>query len=424
MKEIAYQKQGRGLYGQELKDIALASVQEELKTAKRVLLIPPDITRIHSRAGLLTNLYYEAFTQNGAFVEILPALGSHLKMTEEELTQMFGSSIPKERFIAHNWRTDVETAGEIEKDTIETLSEGKLHYAVKVQLNRRLLKENYDLMLCIGQVVPHEVAGLSSYSKHIFVGCGGSEMIHRTHFLGAVYGTERILGVKDNPVRKVFDLAQEKYADPLPLYYCMTVIGRDADKDGVNGLFIGKGKEAFAKASELAQELNIDYLDRPIQKAVVYLQKDEYRSTWVGNKAVYRTRMALADGAELLVLAPGVRTFGEDEENDRLLRKYGYRGRDYTLKMVEENEDLAQNLSSAAHLIHGSSDDRFHITYAVDEEIMPKKVMESVGFSAMDIQTALECYNPNTLQDGWNTLPDGEEIFFIRNPSLGLWMVK
>ncbi|MBQ3865182.1 MAG: DUF2088 domain-containing protein [Clostridia bacterium] len=424
MRELAVYRDGKGLGGNEFREAALSSVQDELGSVRKVLLIPPDITRIHSRAGLLTEWYYDAFTGSGAEVDILPALGSHLKMSGEELRQMFGDRIPLDRFIAHNWRTDVETLGSIEQSVIEELSEGKLHYDISVQLNRRLLDPAYDLILCIGQVVPHEVAGLSSYSKHIFVGCGGSEMINRTHFLGAVYGTERILGVKDTPVRKVFDLAQKRYADPLPLYYCMTVIGRDAEAGAVNGLFIGKGTEAFDKASALAQELNIDYLDKPIHKAVVYLQKDEYRSTWVGNKAVYRTRMALADGARLLVLAPGVRTFGEDPENDKLIRKYGYYGREHTLQMVEENQDLADNLSSAAHLIHGSSDGRFAITYAVDESLMPKKDIESVGFAAADVAPLLEKYNPEHLQDGWNTMPDGEEIFFIRNPSLGLWMTR
>ena len=125
-----------------------------------------------------------------------------------------------------------------------------------------------------------------------------------------------------------------------------------------------------------------------------------------------------------LVLAPGVRTFGEDPENDKLIRKYGYRGREHTLEMVEKNPDLADNLSSAAHLIHGSSDGRFTITYAVDESLISQKEIRSVGFESTDVATVMQRYNPSVLEDGWNTMPDGEEIFFVRNPSLGLWMTR
>jgi nickel-dependent lactate racemase len=163
-------------------------------------------------------------------------------------------------------------------------------------------------------------------------------------------------------------------------------------------------------------------MEKPIRKVVVYLDEREFKSTWLGNKAVYRTRMAIADGGELIILAPGVRRFGEDEVIDKLIRKYGYVGRIKVLEQYKANEDLKENLSAAAHLIHGSSDGRFGITYAPGK--ISREEIEGVNFKYMPLDKALEKYNPEKLKDGFNTLDDGEEIFFISNPAIGLWASK
>ena len=141
------------------------------------------------------------------------------------------------------------------------------------------------------------------------------------------------------------------------------------------------------------------------------------------NKAVYRTRMAIADGGELIVLAPGVDHFGEDPAIDRLIRKYGYCGR---LKVLEqfrapENQDLRDNMGAAAHLIHGSSDGRFSITYAVRPHITREEI-EGVHFKWADYDEMAARYDPRRLSYGYNILPGGEEVYFIPNPALGLWI--
>lgn len=154
-------------------------------------------------------------------------------------------------------------------------------------------------------------------------------------------------------------------------------------------------------------------------KVVVYLDPREFKSTWLGNKAVYRTRMAIADGGELIVLAPAVERFGEDDENDRLIRKYGYVGREAVLKLVEENADLKANLSVAAHLIHGSSDSRFTITYCTTH--LSKEEVESVNFRWAPYAEMARRYDPKTLKDGFCTV-ENERIFYVSNPALGLWV--
>ena len=383
---------------------------------KKVLLLPPDATRSHSYAGKITALYYEML-QERCQVDIMPALGTHEPMSRRECESFLG--VPYDRVIAHNWRDDVVRLGEIPGDFVAKVSEGLLTDPIGVEINRRLLDASYDLILSVGQVVPHEVAGMANYSKNIFVGCGGSQMINGSHMLGAVYGMERIMGRTDTPVRRVFDYAEERFLSHMPLRYVLTVTTQGAYGTILNGLYIGRGRPLFEAACALSQRKNIDFMDKPLKTAVVWLNPDEFKSTWLGNKAVYRTRMAMADGGELIIMAPGVRRFGEDSQVDALIRKYGYVGRERILELVRDNEDLRQNLSAAAHLIHGSSDGRFHITYATDK--LSWQEVESVGYRFWPLSGALARYKPEKLRDGYNALDDQTEIFYISNPALGLW---
>ena len=331
---------------------------------------------------------------------------------------MYGN-MPLDLFKVHNWRTDIETMGEVPAEFIREQSEGKLSYAWPAQVNKLISRGGFDLILSIGQVVPHEVIGMANYNKNIIVGTGGRDGINRSHYLGAVYGMERILGRADNPVRRVFNYASDHFLKHLPIVYVLTVVGRRADGTlAVRGLYIGDDIECFKHAAELSLKVNFEIVDYPIKKAVVYLDPDEFHSTWLGNKSIYRTRMALADDAELIILAPGVKEFGEDKTIDKLIRKYGYRGTPATLKAVEENAELANDLSAAAHLIHGSSEGRFNITWCPGH--LGKDEVESVGFNFGNLNQMLARYNPDKLALGVNQV-NGEEIFFISNPGLGLW---
>ena len=392
---------------------------DALGPRKRVLAVPPDQTRAHSRAGDLTRYAYEYYGDR--LQAILPALGTHSAMSPASLTRMFGD-VPHSLFRVHNWRTDVETLGEVPAAFVLEQSEGKLNYPWPAQVNRLITQGGFDLVLSIGQVVPHEVIGMANYNKNILIGTGGREGINRSHYLGAVYGMERIMGRAKNPVREVLNYASDKFLKNIPIVYVHTVVSRNAEgRLAVRGLFIGDDVECFHRAADLSLEVNFEMLDRPIQKAVVYLEPQEFKSTWLGNKAVYRTRMALADDGELIVLAPGVKEFGEDKAIDVLIRKYGYFGTPYTLEAVEKHPELASDLSAAAHLIHGSSEGRFTITYCPGS--LTKQEIESVGFRYADLASMTTRYDPTTLSNGYNTV-DGEEIFFISNPGLGLWAYK
>lgn len=394
----------------------LFSALDKLGKRKKVLAVPPDFTRMHSQSGVLTEMAWNYYGEN--LVDVLPALGTHKGMTDEEISIMFGKT-PRELFRVHDWRNDIVTLGEVPGEFMYEVSEGKLDYTWPAQVNKLLRDGGHDLILSIGQVVPHEVVGMANYNKNIFVGTGGSMGIHRSHFLGAVYGMERMMGRADTPVRRVLNYASDHFAQNLPIVYVQTVVSKnDAGELVIRGMYIGDDIECFELAAELSLKVNFKMMDREIKKAVVFLDPHEFRSTWLGNKSVYRSRMALADNAELIVLAPGVHEFGEDAAIDVLIRKYGYCGTPKTLEAVKEDPSLAGNLSAAAHLIHGSSEGRFTIRYCPGH--LTREEIESVHYEYGDLAEALKKYNPETLEDGWNTV-DGEEIFYISNPGLGLW---
>ena len=402
----------------------LEKIREQLGVApKRVLLLPPDMSRFHSDAGNLTQIAY-ALLSPGAQVDIMPAIGTHYAMTETELREMFGPDIPLSCFKEHDWRNEVRVLGEVPPEKIREFSEGALEYPMEVAVNTLLLDGDYDLILSLGQIVPHEVIGMANYTKNICVGVGGSDMINKSHFLGAVYGMEKIMGRADTPVRKALDYAFKTFLGHLPIFFIMTVMGKQDEQLVMRGLFCGdKDDEAFQKAARLSQQVNLDLLDRQVEKMIVYLDPAEFKSTWIGDKAIYRTRLVMADGGDLIILAPGLKEFGEDPENDRLIRKYGYKGTTRTLQAVEENEELQNSLGAAAHLVHGSSEGRFNITYCPGSGVSQKEI-ESVAYTYAAYDEMVARYNPETLHDGWNTMPDGEEIFYVSNPALGLWALR
>ena len=397
---------------------ALSGVFDKMGTKKRVLALPPDFTRFNSYAGPITEMVYDYFGE--ALTDVMPALGTHVPMTPEQISTMFGH-VPAELFRVHDWRNDVVTVGEVPADYVHEISEGRLDYAWPAQVNKLLLDPSFDLILSIGQVVPHEVIGMANYTKNIFVGVGGSEGINKSHFIGATYGMERIMGRAKSPVRDVMEYARKNFIPQLPIVYIQTVLAKNYEtgKMELKGLFIGDDFECFQKAADLSLETNFIMVEKQIKKCLVWLDPEEFKSTWLGNKAIYRTRMALADGAELIVMAPALKEFGEDKTIDGLIRKYGYKGTPHTLEATNANADLQENLGASAHLIHGSSEGRFSITYCPGPDVSREEI-EGVGFAYASLDDVMAKYDVKSLKDGWNTV-NGEEIYYISNPALGLW---
>jgi nickel-dependent lactate racemase len=388
---------------------------------QKVLAIPPDYTRLPSRCGELTEYCWEYL--GSKLTDILPALGTHTPMTKDQISHMFGQT-PKDLFRVHDWRNDVITLGTVPAEFVKEVTGHTCDFTWPAQVNKLLVEGDFDLILSIGQVVPHEVVGMANYNKNVLVGTGGTEGIHKSHYIGAVYGMEKMMGRADTPVRKIFNYASEHFLNHLPIVYVLTVVGLNKKGDlQTYGLFIGDDFSVFDKAAKLSLQVNFEMLEQPLKKVVVWLDPGEFKSTWLGNKSIYRTRMALADGGELIVIAPALVEFGEDKQIDKLIRKYGYFGTSHTLRMVKKNEDLRNNLAAAAHLIHGSSESRFSITYCPGKgaDNLSQQEIESVGFRYSDFDEITARYDPETLKEGYNTMPDGEEVFYISSPALGLW---
>ena len=390
---------------------------EKLGPRKRVLVVPPDFTRCHSQAGLLTRLIYEFYRAH--LTDILPALGTHTPMTASEIADMY-AGVPADLFRIHNWRSGTSTIGDVPAEFVKSVTRDAVDFPWPTQVADLIWTGNHDLILSVGQVVPHEVVGMANYNKNILIGTGGPESINRSHFIGAACGMETMMGRSDTPVRRILNYASEHFLRHLPIVYVHTVVGRDENGElCVRGLFVSDDASGFEQACDLSLQVNFEMVDEPLRKVVVFLDPTEFKSTWLGNKAIYRTRMAMGDGGDLIILAPGVKEFGEDSEIDLLIRKYGYHGTPATLAAVKKESDLRQNLSAAAHLIHGSSEGRFNITYCPGQ--LTRNEIEHVGFQYSDLQTMVDRYQPAKLRDGWNTVADGEKIFYISNPALGLW---
>ena len=446
---------------------------ESLGPREDVLILPPDYTRLPSQAGKITRFiseYYNFTTSSNASgdgperkntksvvsehsesrpnITILPALGTHAPMTRHQIRSMFGDELAEKKpdpFVVHDWRNDVVTIGTAPADMVRSATNGMVDQEWPAQLNKLVWEKRHhdptkqahkSLVLSIGQVVPHEVMGMANFNKNLFVGTGGVEAINLSHFIGAVYGMENMMGRSSNPLRSILNYASEQYLhSELDLWYILTVMGTNADSGELEmrGFYIGNDIECYTLACELSLQINFTLLERPLQKVVVFLDGDEFHSTWLGNKSIYRTRMAIADGGEVIVLAPGVREFGEDSEIDRLIRKYGYVGTPKVLAATKENPELEKNLSAVAHLIHGSSEGRFRVTYCPGH--LSREEIEGVGFRYGDLTEMTQRYDPTKLKDGWNQVSavgvsnveesgDSEEIFYISNPALGLWALK
>lgn len=418
MELLLKAKTNEGLNTNEIKTQLLKSL--EGKVLKKVLLVPPDFTRFHSNAGLITNLYYHIL-KDIATVDILPALGTHEPMSNQEIDEMYGD-IPKDRFIVHNWREDIVHVGTVPGDYISSITDGLWDKGVGMEVNRLIMDPSYDLIISIGQVVPHEVIGMANHAKNLFVGCGGKTTINQSHMIGAVYGMERMMGKDHTPVRKVLDYALEHFLKERPIIFVLTVTTAPKNVIKTHGIFIGDTRKVLEEAITLSQEKNIDFVQKGIKKCVVFLDPKEFKSTWLGNKSIYRTRMAIEDGGELLVLGAGITKFGEDSYIDTLIRKYGYCGRLNVLDLFKKHEDLQKNMGAAAHLIHSSSDGRFKITYAVKN--ISEAEVRGVHFEATSYDEMVKKYDPEKLEPGFNILEDGEEIFYVPNPALGLWIDK
>ncbi len=416
--------------GAHLETVISQHVLPNLSAAKRVLLVPPDHTRLYSGAGEITAQLFQGLTTAGCEVAVLPAVGTHVAMTRADSLLLFGEAVPYSAILHHRWRDGVVRVGEIAASEVQVLSDGRFSEAIPIEVDE-VLFDSWDLVISIGQVVPHEVIGMANYTKNVVIGLGGAPTIHRSHFVGSVCDMETIMGRADSPVRRVVDAAFDRFlSQRLNMLWVLTVMEDTLEGVVQRGLFVGRGGSgdtgaaAYRDAAALAAECNIDAVETPFTRVACWLDPNEFRTTWLGNKAIYRTRMAIGDGGELIILAPGVARFGEDPAIDVLIRRHGYRGTTATLAALTSDEELAGNLAAAAHLIHGSSEGRFTITYCTDPDDggLTQAEVEGVGFAWRHLRDELRvlAVGPSS-SAGRRDDAAGVAFDFISNPALGLW---
>jgi nickel-dependent lactate racemase len=410
---------------QRLEELTDQVVQEARKRIsprpKRVLLLPPDITRAHSGVGDITEMLYKMLAGE-ADVHLIPTLGQHVPHTPDENRRMFGS-VPNERIHAHDWRGGCTSIGAVPADIVKETSGGAADWEMPLSLNRMLMEEHWDWIINVGHVVPHEVLGFANHNKNYFIGLGGKDLICASHMMAAACGIENNLGNLVTPVRACFNWAEDKYLGHLPDLYVQVVLARGDDGHLTHtGYYAGDDLDTYLAAARQSREQNITVFDKPLQRVVCVMQEDEFVSTWVANKAIYRTRMALADDGELIIIAPGLKRFGEQADVDALIRKYGYHGTPATMSRYRVEADMQDLAHATAHLLHGSSEGRFHITYAPGH--VSRADINQVGYDYADLAEVLARYEPARRSEGFNRTADGEEFFFIPTPAAGLWATR
>ncbi len=406
--------------------VAIKQFLDNLDPPKnRILIIAPNFTLINSVGGEITQILY-SFLKDNSIIDIIPASGMHQPLSKENRIKNYGK-IPEQVFKIHNWRDSVKNIGQISSEDIKELSNDVLDYTIDVDINQNLLNKEYDHIISIGQVYPHETAGFSNGVKNILYGLGGSDFINKTHFLSAVVGIDNIIGQTQNPIQNLFKYASDSFLkERVKIHYISYVISTNINAESfLQGLFFGDAENysrIFSKASKLSYNNNINVISDPLKNILVFLDPQNYSSTWRGNEAIYRTRRALENNGNLVIIAPGLTNFIEDPTLDDLIRKFGYLGKEAILEKVNKSKLLQENLSLAAHLIQGSSENKFKITYCTKN--LSENDFRTVNYNWMNLEGAIKYYQIKKLKRGLNILPDGNEIFYITNPSINLWIAR
>lgn len=332
---------------QELSELSRQALSEVQLEGKRVLAIIPDSTR-SAPVPLFFKLLCEQIGSRAKKLDFLIALGTHPLMSEERILAHLGLT-PEERrskyggvgIFNHQWdNPDVlTTIGTLSAKEVREISGGLLDEDVPITLNKRVL--DYDLLIIVGPVFPHEVVGFSGGNKYLFPGISGPEFLNLFHWLGALITNVKVNGIKDTPVRRMLDRAAELLQVPR---ICLAMV---TTHEGVKGLYIGSPEEAWSEAADLSAKVNIVYKDRTYKK-VLGIAPEMYDDIWTAGKVMYKLEPVLADGADLIIYAPHITELSYT--HGHLLDKVGYHCRDYFLKQMDNFKDIPRAV--LAHSTH------------------------------------------------------------------------
>jgi nickel-dependent lactate racemase len=344
---IGKQTESGFLSENQIREIVRQGIENASVAGKRVLAIIPDTTRT-APMPLLFRLLCQSIQPEKTQLNFLIALGTHPQISEEEVLRHVGiSREEKEKkyghihLYCHEWNQPehLTTIGTISSAVIENISQGLLREDIPVSINKRIL--DYDLLLVVGPVFPHEVVGFSGGNKYFFPGIAGADVINSTHWLGALITNIKVNGVKETPIRKAIDFAASFIPNEKKAF-CFV-----ATHDGLKGLFFGSPKQAWSEAADLSAKVHVVYSDRTYRK-VIGIAPRMYDDLWVAGKVMYKLESIVEDGGELVIYAPNISEVSYT--HGKMIEQVGYHVRDYFLKQMYRFQDIPKAV--LAHSTH------------------------------------------------------------------------
>ena len=386
---------------------------------KRILLIVPDATRSCPLGSVFKEVHRQLHGTVAA-LDVMIALGTHPPMSDEAICERLeitpverGEAYASVRFLNHEWDNPaaLRRIGTLSAEETEELSGGHFSMEVPVEINAHLF--DYDEIVIIGPVFPHEVVGFSGGNKYLFPGVGGPEILNFFHWLGAVVTNPMIIGHKWTPVRKVVDRAAALLTIPKRCL-CMVV-----DKGDLAGLFAGTPEEVWDKASELSRQLHITYKPRPFH-TILSCAPAMYDELWVGGKCMYKLEPVLADDGELIIYAPHIHEISV--VHGKLIEELGYHCRDYFLGQWERFKDYPWGI--IAHSTHvrgigtyenGVERCRARVTLATG---IPKEVCDRINMGYRDPASINPADYADREEEGVLLVPKaGEMLYQLEQPA-------
>lgn len=407
-----------GVSHAEVRQIVARACPEEAFRNKRVLIIVPDGTRT-APVGVVFQSIFDEIGTCAAALDVLVALGTHQPMSEKAICNRLEISAEARRttyvkvgLFNHSWNDPAELTriGVIDAAEIATLSGGLFSMDVNVEINRRLF--DYDQIIIIGPVFPHEVVGFSGGNKYLFPGVSGPEILNFFHWLGAVVSNPKIIGNKWTPVRRVVDRAGSMVSVPK-LCFCLVV-----EKNGLSGLFVGTPEAAWNAASDLSDRLHILYKDQAFQ-TILSCSPLMYDELWTGGKCMYKLEPVLADGGELIIYAPHISEVCVT--HGKILHEVGYHCREFFTKQWDQFKHHPWGV--LAHSCHvygqgiydgGVETPRATVTLATG---IPEAVCRQINLAYRDPKSIRIEEFANREDEGVLLVPKaGEMLYKLRNP--------
>lgn len=402
----------------QVSEVVAQSCPAENYLQKRILLIVPDGTRT-APVGLLFQTLHRHLAGATKALDVMVALGTHQPMSEEAICQRLEITAEQRqkeyrnvRFFNHAWDDPktLKNIGTISAKEIDELTNGRFAMDVPVQVNKLVF--DYDQLIIIGPVFPHEVVGFSGGNKYLFPGVSGPDVLNFFHWLAAVITNPKIIGHKWTPVRKVIDRAASLVTVDK-FCFCMVIDGKS-----LAGLYAGTPEDAWSAASDLSDKLNIVYKDRPYH-TILSCAPPMYDELWTGGKCMYKLEPVLADGGELIIYAPHIKeicvTHGET------LEAIGYHCRDYFLKQWDKFKHYPWGaLAHSTHVYgigkyeNGVETPHARVTLATG---IPEKTCRKINLGYRDPKTIRPEDYANRESEGILLVPKaGEMLFRLKNP--------